>query len=70
MVRGGDRIGYEFKYTDVPKLTASMRIALDDLSLAAIKVIVPGEVNCLLHEKVEVIGLKKLMQLKCNVIRV
>jgi len=68
VTRGSEyRVGYEFKYTDVPKLTASMRIALNDLSLAALKVIVPGDVNFLLHEKVEVIGLNKLLQSKRSV---
>jgi len=65
VAKGGEyRVGYEFKYTDVPKLTASMRIAISDLSLSALKVIVPGEVNFFLHEKVEVIGLKKFSQQK------
>lgn len=36
---------------------ASMRIALHDLSLSVLKVIVPGEFNFLLHEKVVVMGL-------------
>ena len=62
VIRGEERIGYAFKYTDVPKLTASMRIALHDLSLSALKVIVPGDVNFLLHEQVETIGLRQLQK--------
>lgn len=66
VISGDDRVGYEFKYTDVPKLTASMRIALNDLSLSALKVVIPGEANFLLHEKVEVIGLAKLVIESCQ----
>lgn len=31
--RQGKRYGYEFKYTDAPKLTKSMQIAYQDLHL-------------------------------------
>jgi predicted AAA+ superfamily ATPase len=64
VVKGEKRIGYEFKYTDVPKLSRSMHIALHDLSLSKLKVIVPGEVNFLLDEKVEVIGLNRLKSIQ------
>lgn len=60
VVKGGERIGYEFKYADVPKMTASMRIAINDLSLDALRVILPGDVHFMLHEKIEVVGLKQL----------
>lgn len=63
VVRGGERIGYEFKYADVPKVTASMRIAINDLSLDTLRVIVPGNVQFRLQEKIEVIGLEQLPKL-------
>lgn len=62
VVKGDKRVGYEFKYTDVPKFTASMRIALRDLSLSTLKVIVPGGNRFLLHDQVEVIGLDSLRE--------
>ncbi|MEN0016065.1 MAG: ATP-binding protein [Bacteroidota bacterium] len=60
VVKGGERMGYEFKYTDAPRLTSAMPIVLNDLSLDALKVIIPGKANFLLHEKIEVIGLEQL----------
>ena len=37
----GKRIGYEFKYADAPKVTRSMRIAMQDLSLHELNIVVP-----------------------------
>ena len=36
------RQGIEIKYQDAPKLTRSMRIAMDDLKLTGLLVIYPG----------------------------
>ena len=38
----GRRVGVEFKRSDAPKLTTSMRIALHDLRLDALLVVYPG----------------------------
>lgn len=43
VVRGKKRIGFEVKRTLAPKLTPSMKIALNDLGLDRIYVIYPGE---------------------------
>ena len=40
--QGGKRIGFEFKYSDAPKLTPSMRIAHADLKLDHLYAIHPG----------------------------
>ena len=42
VIKNGKRIGYEFKYTDAPKITSSMRIASKDLKLDHLYVIYPG----------------------------
>jgi predicted AAA+ superfamily ATPase len=42
MLKGGRRIGVEFKRADAPRLTPSMRIAQDDLRLDALYVVYPG----------------------------
>ena len=42
-MKDGLRFGFEFKYTKVPKLTKSMRIALEDLRLDRLTVIYPGD---------------------------
>ena len=43
MLRGSQRIGVEFKRSDAPVVTKSMRIAIDDLKLDALYVVYPGE---------------------------
>ena len=42
MLRGQQRIGVEFKRSDAPTVTKSMRIAIDDLQLDALYVVHPG----------------------------
>lgn len=42
MLRGTERVGVEFKRADSPKVTPSMRIALDDLKLDRLCVVYPG----------------------------
>ncbi len=59
----GKRIGFEFKYADVPKTTKSMRIALTDLSLDHIFVIYPGTEIFNLDEKITAYGLKSISKL-------
>lgn len=43
VVRGRRREGFEFKYSDAPRLTPSMKTALHSLKLDALHVIHPGE---------------------------
>ncbi len=54
----GRRLGFEFKYSDAPRLTRSMRIALEDLKLDRLTVIFPGSGSFPLAERVEAIGLE------------
>lgn len=49
--------GFEVKRTDAPKLTPSMRSALEDLKLQRLFVVVPGTHVYSLHERVTVLGL-------------
>ena len=60
VLQGGKRIGYEFKYTDAPKTTLSMHIALKDLALETLNIVVPGKDAFPIHEKINVIGLDSL----------
>lgn len=55
--RGGRSWGVEFKFTDAPKLTRSMRIALTDLSLERLWVVHPGAAAYPLHDRVRVVPL-------------
>ena len=45
MIKSGRRVGVEFKRTDAPQMTPSMRIALSDLALDALYAVYPGEVE-------------------------
>jgi predicted AAA+ superfamily ATPase len=53
----GKRLGFEFKYTDAPKLTKSMRIAFEDLKLDELFVIYPGNRSYQLTQDIKVISL-------------
>jgi len=53
-------LGVECKRADAPKLTASIRIALDDLGLERVAVIYPGAKRYPLGDSVEAVPLKTL----------
>jgi predicted AAA+ superfamily ATPase len=56
-IRGGSRVGYEFKYSESPKLTKSMHQALEDLKLDHLYVVTPGSKSYPLAENVSVLTL-------------
>lgn len=56
---GGQRIGYEFKYSEQPRPTRSMRIAIQDLGLSALRILCPGDAYAQLDDTIEVIGIKR-----------
>jgi len=58
MVKGNQRMGFEFKYTDAPRMTRSLHVALEDLKLEKITVITPGDIDFLIHENVRAVGLR------------
>ena len=58
----GRRLGFEFKYSDAPSLTKSMRIAMSDLALDELVVIYPGERTYTLTEKIKVMNLSAYYQ--------
>ena len=51
------KIGFEFKYTDHPKVTDSMKKALEMLKLDHLYVVYPGSKRSKLHEKITLIPL-------------
>ena len=55
IVSGGRRFGFEFKYSDAPGTTKSMRVALADLRLDHLWVIYPGEEPYELDERISVL---------------
>jgi predicted AAA+ superfamily ATPase len=61
VIRGEKRIGYEFKYSENPKITKSIHIAIEDLKLDSLYIITPGERSYPLGEKIYVTNLKNLI---------
>jgi hypothetical protein len=57
MLQGSRRIGVEFKRADVPRITPSMRIAIDDLRLDALYVVYPGPQRFRLADGIEAVPL-------------
>jgi predicted AAA+ superfamily ATPase len=57
MLQGSRRIGVEFKRADVPRITPSMRIAIDDLRLDALYVVYPGPQRFRLADAIEAVPL-------------
>jgi hypothetical protein len=57
-IKKGKRLGFEFKYADVPRTTKSMHIALKDLKLDHLTVVYPGKETFELGEKITAQGLE------------
>jgi hypothetical protein len=61
VIGGGSlRWGFEFKCTDVPKMTKSLWSALEELHPAHIWVVYPGKESFKLHDKVSALGIGEL----------
>ena len=60
MMQRGLRIGVEIKRMDAPRLTASMRIAVDELKLDRLLVVYPGDRHYALAERVEALPFAEL----------
>lgn len=58
VVKGDQRIGYEFKYSDAPKITKSMRIAMEDLGLDQLTLVTPGQRSYSLSDNITVRSLQ------------
>jgi predicted AAA+ superfamily ATPase len=57
----GQRLGFEFKYTDQPKTTKSMKIAVSDLGIDHLYVVHPGEHSFPLTEHISAITLPGIL---------
>lgn len=53
----GRRLGFECKRTDAPRLTPSMKIAVETLELSRLMVIYPGDRSYPLHDRIDVVPL-------------
>lgn len=61
IVKKGKRLGFEFKATDKPKITKSMRSAMDYLNLDCLYIVTPIEQSFILEETIEVSSLSGLI---------
>ena len=62
--KDGKRLGFEFKYSDSPKITKSMMIALQDLKLDHLYIIFPGTLSFAMHENITACGFDALREIK------
>ncbi len=66
MVLNGKKIGFEFKYASVPKKTASMVNAKQELGLSHIYVVYPEGPRFFLSENIEVMPLAEMISELCT----
>ena len=64
--KDGKKYGYEFKYSDTPRLSKSMYTVLEDLKLEKLIVIYPGNKQYSPHEKVIICGLEDYISGACG----
>lgn len=66
----GKRYGFEFKRSDAPTVTRSMRIALSDLKLEHLFAVFPGEGEFPLDDKISAVGLDALTSPRAKLRRI
>ena len=69
LIRGDKRYGFEFKFSDSPQVTISMRVAIEDLKLSGITIINPGNHSYKKDDVISVIGLEKFLLSEDNTVR-
>jgi predicted AAA+ superfamily ATPase len=57
---GNKRIGYEFKLSEKPTTTRSMRVAMEDLRLDELHIVCPGKISAPLDEGISITGIETL----------
>jgi len=58
--QGGKNWGVEFKYEDAPRLTRSMKTAIEDLQLAGLWVVYPGKASYPLAQNIQTLSLSEV----------
>ena len=61
LLKGGERVGVEFKRADAPGVTRSMQIAMADLQLDRLYVVYPGTLRYPLADRMEAVPLAALV---------
>ena len=57
IIKDGKRFGFEFKHTDKPQITKSIKMAMSSLNLDQAMIVYPGAVSFPLEEKISVLNL-------------
>lgn len=63
LLRKGLRWGFDFKYTDAPRVSKSMRIVMDDLKLSHLWVVYPGQREYPMGNKISALPLSRMQDL-------
>ena len=63
LARRKGNFGFEFKAGDAPQRSSSMLVAVNDLKLARLFVIYPGETSYALDDKIEAVGFHNLKEI-------
>jgi uncharacterized protein len=61
VIRGRKRLGFEIKRTSAPKISPSIRTALDDLKLDRLDIIHAGQDTFLMDKKVRAVAFERLL---------
>jgi predicted AAA+ superfamily ATPase len=62
IVRGRRKLGFEFKRTDAPRITASMRSALETLKLSSLTVVHAGQDSYPMARKVNAVAAARILE--------
>lgn len=62
VVRGQQRLGFEIKHTSTPRVTRSMRSALDVLGLERLDIVYPGTDVFPLGERIRAVGIESVFE--------
>lgn len=57
LFRDGKRLGFEVKYSDAPKTTKSMRVAMEDLKLDSLYIVYPGRKSFPMDERLSALSI-------------
>ncbi|MBI4560119.1 MAG: ATP-binding protein [Candidatus Hydrogenedentes bacterium] len=60
LIRGGKRLGFEFKFQDAPRTSQAMRAVMNDLRLDRLSVVYPGTQRYPLDDRIEVLPLNAI----------
>jgi predicted AAA+ superfamily ATPase len=63
VLHNGQRLGFEFKFSESPKITRSMRIAIHDLHLDQLRIVFPGGDEITLDDKLTACGIESLPEI-------